>query len=91
MMRSVRHVIDKADWEPLVADLLQSNVRGGMLHLVRLAACAGSCALRRILRAAASEIKRQINGGDLTTGLKFLGENTRFVEELNQALEEYCR
>ncbi|KAL8455449.1 hypothetical protein Emag_000718 [Eimeria magna] len=27
MMRSVRHVIDKADWEPLIADLLQSNVR----------------------------------------------------------------
>lgn len=91
MMRSVRHVMDKADWEPLIADLLQSNVRGGMLHLVRLAACAASCALRRILRAAASEIKRQINCGDLTSGLKFLAENTRFMDELDQALDEYCR
>ncbi|KAL8438775.1 hypothetical protein Efla_004618 [Eimeria flavescens] len=91
MMRSVRHVIDKADWEPLIADLLQSNVRGGMLHLIRLAACAASCALRRILKAAASEIRRQINCGDLSSGLKFLSENTRFVDELDQALDEYCR
>lgn len=91
MMRSVRHVIDKADWEPLVADLLQANVRGGMLHLVRLSACAASCALRRILRAAASEVQRQVACGDLTSGLLFLVENTRFLEELDQALDEYCR
>ncbi|OEH79120.1 arginyl-tRNA synthetase [Cyclospora cayetanensis] len=91
MMRSVRHVMDKADWEPLIADLLQSNVRGGMLHLVRLATCASSCALRRILRAAAAEIKRQISTGDLASGLKFLTENSRFMDELDQALDEYCR
>ncbi|KAL8272427.1 hypothetical protein Esti_003717 [Eimeria stiedai] len=91
MMRSVRHVIDKADWEPLIADLLQSNVRGGMLHLIRLASCAASCALRRILKAAASEIRRQITCGDLSSGLKFLAENVRFVDELDQALDEYCR
>lgn len=91
MMRSVRHVIDKADWEPLIADLLQSNVQGGMLHLIRLAACAASSALRRILKAAASEIKRQIQCGDLTSGLKFLAENSRFTDELDQALDEYCR
>ncbi|CDI81029.1 hypothetical protein, conserved, partial [Eimeria acervulina] len=91
MMRTVRHVMDKADWEPLVADLLQANVRGCMLYLVRLAACASSCALRRVLVAAAAEIKRQILSGDLSSGLKFLTQNTRFMEELDQSLDDYCR
>ena len=83
--------MDKADWEPLVADLLQANVRGCMLYLVRLAACASSCALRRVLVAAAAEIKRQILSGDLSSGLKFLTQNTRFMEELDQSLDDYCR
>ncbi|CDJ56385.1 hypothetical protein, conserved [Eimeria maxima] len=61
MMRAVRHVVDKADWEPLVADLLQAN------------------------------IKRQIFNGDLSSGLSFLTHNTRFLEELDQALDDYCR
>ncbi|PFH35717.1 arginyl-tRNA synthetase [Besnoitia besnoiti] len=91
MMRSVRHVIDKADWEPLVADLLQANVRGGMLQVSRLAACAAASALRRILRAASAEVNRQIKSGDLRSGLLFLATNHRFIEELEQSLEEYCR
>jgi len=91
MMRSVRNVIDKADWEPLVADLLQANVRGGLLHLARLAACATACALRRILRAGVAELQRQIRTGDLSCSLLFLAENPRFMEEVSQALEEYCR
>lgn len=57
-MRSVKHIVDKADWEPLVADLLQANVRGGLLHLARLASCATAVALRRILKAAINEVRR---------------------------------
>eukprot|EP00922_Rhytidocystis_sp_ex-Travisia-forbesii_P017932 GHVS01026715.1.p1 GENE.GHVS01026715.1~~GHVS01026715.1.p1 ORF type:complete len:1171 (-),score=194.93 GHVS01026715.1:154-3666(-) len=91
MMRSVRHVIDKADWEPLVADLLQANVRGGMLQVARLSACAAAAALRRILRAACAEVFRLVQTGDLTAGLTFLSSNPRFMEELEQALEDYCR
>ncbi|EPT28439.1 arginyl-tRNA synthetase [Toxoplasma gondii ME49] len=91
MMRSVRHVIDKADWEPLVADLLQANVGAGMLQLARLAACAAASALRRILRAASAEVNRQIKCGDLRSGLLFLATNHRFMEELEQSLEEYTR
>eukprot|EP00922_Rhytidocystis_sp_ex-Travisia-forbesii_P017929 GHVS01026712.1.p1 GENE.GHVS01026712.1~~GHVS01026712.1.p1 ORF type:complete len:1160 (-),score=161.66 GHVS01026712.1:154-3252(-) len=91
MMRSVRHVVDKADWEPLVADLLQANVRGGMLQVARLSACSAAAALRRILRASCAEVFRQVQGGDLSTGLTFLSSNPRFIEELEQALEDYCR
>eukprot|EP01071_Lankesteria_metandrocarpae_P008827 Lankesteria_metandrocarpae@DN5063_c0_g1_i1.p1 len=91
LMRSVRHVIDKADWEPLVADLLQANVRGGLVHLSRLASCATAVAIRRILRAALVEVRRQVRVGDLTSGLVFLANNERFMEELETALEEYVR
>lgn len=91
LMRSVKHVVDKADWEPLVADLLQANVRGGLLHLARLAACATAAALRRVLKAAVFEVQRQIRYGDLNSGLLFLCTNVRFTEELEQALESFCR
>lgn len=57
-MRSVKHIIDKADWEPLIADLLQANVRGGLLHLGRLASCATAVALRRILKAGIHEVRK---------------------------------
>ena len=49
-------MIDKADWEPLVADILQSNVRGDLLYLSKLASCATAVALRRILMAAVHEV-----------------------------------
>ncbi|PHJ24853.1 arginyl-trna synthetase [Cystoisospora suis] len=91
MMRSVRHVIDKADWEPLVADLLQANVKAGLLQLSRLAACAAASALRRILKAANAEVNRQVSSGDLRSGLAFLVASHRFMEEVEESLEEYCR
>ncbi|KAH0479248.1 MAG: hypothetical protein KVP17_000372 [Porospora cf. gigantea B] len=91
MMRSVRHVVDKADWEPLVADLLQANVRGGLLHLSRLAACATSVALRRILRAGLAEVRRRVLNGDLSPCLSMLVGSPRFMEDINEALEEHCR
>ena len=56
LMRSVKHVVDKADWEPLVADLLQANIRDGLLQLARLAACGAATALRRVFRAAVDEV-----------------------------------
>lgn len=58
MMRAVKHVVDRAQWEPLVADLLQSNVRDGLLMLARLAACAGSVALKRILMASLATVSQ---------------------------------
>lgn len=84
-------MIDKADWEPLVADLLQANVKGGLLQLSRLAACAAASALRRILKAANAEVNRQILSGDLRSGLMFLVTSNRFMEEVEESLEEYCR
>ncbi|CTQ40818.1 hypothetical protein BMR1_03g01095 [Babesia microti strain RI] len=90
MMRSVRHVVDKADWEPLIADLLQANVRGTILHTVRLASCAGAAALRRILRASTAEVYRRIRFSNIDSGLLNLTESVRFSEELEQYLEEFC-
>eukprot|EP00917_Polyrhabdina_sp_WS-2016_P012682 GHVP01027851.1.p1 GENE.GHVP01027851.1~~GHVP01027851.1.p1 ORF type:complete len:890 (+),score=168.03 GHVP01027851.1:930-3599(+) len=91
LMRSVPQVIDKADWEPLVADLLQANVRGGLLPLSKLASCATASAMSRIFKAALRETRRQIECGDLTSGLRFLSENARFMDELEEALDEFCR
>eukprot|EP01053_Blabericola_migrator_P000899 Blabericola_migrator_1__898@NODE_1220_length_5067_cov_124_045200_g299_i1_p1_GENE_NODE_1220_length_5067_cov_124_045200_g299_i1NODE_1220_length_5067_cov_124_045200_g299_i1_p1_ORF_typecomplete_len1161_score249_11Dynamin_N/PF00350_23/1_3e16Dynamin_N/PF00350_23/7_3e03Dynamin_N/PF00350_23/1_1e04MMR_HSR1/PF01926_23/6e05MSA2c/PF12238_8/0_0066AIG1/PF04548_16/0_036FeoB_N/PF02421_18/1_1e02FeoB_N/PF02421_18/0_46AAA_15/PF13175_6/1_9AAA_15/PF13175_6/2_8e02TniB/PF05621_11/0_26TniB/PF05621_11/7_5e03GTP_EFTU/PF0 len=91
MMRGVKHVVDKADWEPVVADLLQINIRGDLLPLVRLAACATSVALRRILLAAFHELKRKINGGETSSAWSFLIKSPRFVVECETALEQYCR
>ncbi|CEL99293.1 unnamed protein product [Vitrella brassicaformis CCMP3155] len=91
MMRSVRHVVDKADWEPLVADLLQANVRGGMLHLARLSACATAVALRRILRASVHEVVRLVEVGELAGSLAFLIKSNKFIEELQQAMEDYIK
>eukprot|EP01055_Gregarina_sp_Pseudo9_P001143 Gregarina_sp_Pseudo_9__1142@NODE_174_length_3830_cov_5_452915_g160_i0_p1_GENE_NODE_174_length_3830_cov_5_452915_g160_i0NODE_174_length_3830_cov_5_452915_g160_i0_p1_ORF_typecomplete_len1164_score275_23Dynamin_N/PF00350_23/5_2e17Dynamin_N/PF00350_23/3_1e03MMR_HSR1/PF01926_23/4_5e05FeoB_N/PF02421_18/1_2e02FeoB_N/PF02421_18/0_29AIG1/PF04548_16/0_77AIG1/PF04548_16/3_1e03DUF749/PF05370_11/0_23V_ATPase_I_N/PF18670_1/3_8e03V_ATPase_I_N/PF18670_1/0_44TniB/PF05621_11/0_28Gag_spuma/PF03276_14/9_8_NODE_174_ len=91
MMRSVRHVVDKADWEPLVADLLQMNVKSGILQLARLAACSTSVALRRILKAGLSEIKRRADASELTNTFIFLLKSQRFLTECEEALETYCR
>uniref|UniRef100_A0A0G4HF37 Dynamin N-terminal domain-containing protein n=1 Tax=Chromera velia CCMP2878 TaxID=1169474 RepID=A0A0G4HF37_9ALVE len=90
MMRSVRHVVDKADWEPLVADLLQVNVRGGMLFLARLSACATAVALRRILRASVHEVRRLIDSEELSASLRFLSESEKFIGEVEVALDDYC-
>eukprot|EP00915_Cephaloidophora_sp_WS-2016_P007740 GHVH01010657.1.p1 GENE.GHVH01010657.1~~GHVH01010657.1.p1 ORF type:complete len:1112 (+),score=193.40 GHVH01010657.1:194-3529(+) len=91
MMRSVRHVIDKADWEPLVADLLQANVRGGLLCLSRLASCAAGVALRRIVRASLAEVSRKVEEGLLTPGLLFLVKSPKFMEEVSDGLETFCQ
>lgn len=90
MMRSVQNVVDKADWEPVVADLLQVNIRGGILYLTRLASCATAVALRRILRAAIHETCRLVMNGELPGSLQFLAENPKFCAEVEVALDEYC-
>lgn len=59
-MRAVKHVVDKGVWESSVADLLQSNVRAGILPSARLASCATAVALRRVLKAAVHEVKVQL-------------------------------
>lgn len=91
MMRTLKNVIDKADWEPVVADLLQSNVREGILQLARLAACSTSVALRRILRAGFAEIQRKAERQELQTPFVFLLKSPRFVTECEAAMESYCR
>lgn len=86
LMRSVKHVVDKADWEPLVADLLQANVRGGLLHLARLAACAAAATLRRILKASIFEVRAALPSALLLLRdrrrpwfLKIVREKNRFL------------
>eukprot|EP01054_Gregarina_sp_Poly1_P010574 Gregarina_sp_Poly_1__10573@NODE_785_length_6296_cov_89_903676_g574_i0_p2_GENE_NODE_785_length_6296_cov_89_903676_g574_i0NODE_785_length_6296_cov_89_903676_g574_i0_p2_ORF_typecomplete_len475_score56_56PRR20/PF15708_5/0_14_NODE_785_length_6296_cov_89_903676_g574_i07522176 len=91
MMRSVKRVVDKADWEPLVADLLQINVQRGLLQLARLAACATSVALRRILLAGLHEMKRRATAGELFSNISFLVKCPRFLDDLETSLETYCR
>lgn len=91
MMRSVRNIIDKADWEPLVADVLQANVRGGLLSLARLASAASGVALRRIMNAANAEVIRQIKSGNLPATLKILVESETFMQAINNGLETFCR
>eukprot|EP00388_Colpodella_angusta_P014828 GDKJ01036950.1.p1 GENE.GDKJ01036950.1~~GDKJ01036950.1.p1 ORF type:complete len:1171 (-),score=297.26 GDKJ01036950.1:64-3576(-) len=90
MMRSVQNVVDKSDWEPAVADMLQMNIKGGFLYLVRLASCATAVALRRILRAAIHETCRMVMCDELPSSLQFLAENSKFCAELEVALDEYC-
>ncbi|KAF8822727.1 arginyl-tRna synthetase [Cardiosporidium cionae] len=91
MMRSVHRVIDKSEWEPLVADLLQANIRDGILHLTKLVCCAAAVALRRVLKAAVAQVSRHINLGDSSSGLLYLVQNSRFMEEIDNNLEEYCK
>ncbi|BAM39148.1 conserved hypothetical protein [Theileria orientalis strain Shintoku] len=91
MLRSIHHVVDRADWEPLVADLVQSNVRGTLLHAARLSACACAAALRRVLRASLSEVFRCIQINDLDHSLLGLSESLHFQEQIDQLSEEFCR
>ncbi|XP_954126.1 uncharacterized protein TA02920 [Theileria annulata] len=91
MLRSIHHVVDRADWEPLVADLVQSNVRGTLLHASRLSACACAAALRRVLRASLEEVFRCIRINDLDHSLLGLSESLHFQEQIDQLSEEFCR
>lgn len=58
-MRTVKHVADKSNWESSVADILQDNVRAGILPSARLASCATAAALGRMFKAAAHEVRVQ--------------------------------
>ncbi|GBE60348.1 arginyl-tRNA synthetase, putative [Babesia ovata] len=91
MLRSVHHVVDRADWEPLIADLVQSNVRGALLHAARLSACAAAAALRRVLKAALAEVFRCIQQSECGQTLYCLSESLHFQEQIDQLSEEYCR
>ncbi|KAK1443393.1 hypothetical protein BgAZ_202690 [Babesia gibsoni] len=91
MLRSVHHVVDRADWEPLIADLVQSNVRGALLHAARLSACAAAAALRRVLKAALSEAFRCMQNSDCDQTLYCLSESVHFQEQIDQLSEEFCR
>ncbi|EKX73696.1 conserved hypothetical protein [Theileria equi strain WA] len=91
MLRSIHHVVDRADWEPLVADLVQSNVRGTLLHAARLSACAAAAALRRVLRASLAEVFRCIQLNDIDHTLLGLSESLHFQEQIDQLSEEFCR
>ncbi|KAK2195702.1 bifunctional Dynamin [Babesia duncani] len=91
MLRSIDHVVDRADWEPLVADLVQSNVRGTLLHASRLAACASAAALRRVLRASLAEAFRCIKLTDCDQTLYCLPDSLHFQEQIDHLSEEYCR
>ncbi|ORM39391.1 uncharacterized protein BXIN_3005 [Babesia sp. Xinjiang] len=91
MLRSVHHVVDRADWEPLIADLVQSNVRGALLHAARLSACAAAAALRRVLKASLAEVFRCIQQSECDQTLYCLSESLHFQEQIDQLSEEYCR
>ncbi|GIX62800.1 arginyl-tRNA synthetase [Babesia caballi] len=91
MLRSVHHVVDRADWEPLIADLVQSNVRGALLHAARLSACAAAAALRRVLKASFAEVFRCIQQSECDQTLYCLSESLHFQEQIDQLAEEYCR
>ncbi|GFE54186.1 arginyl-tRNA synthetase, putative [Babesia ovis] len=91
MLRSVSHVVDRADWEPLIADLVQSNVRGALLHAARLSACAAAAALRRVLKASLAEVFRCIQLSECDQTLYCLSESLHFQEQIDQLSEEYCR
>eukprot|EP00371_Babesia_bovis_P002288 XP_001610935.1 hypothetical protein [Babesia bovis T2Bo] len=91
MLRSVHHVVDRADWEPLIADLVQSNVRGALLHAARLSACAAAAALRRVLKASLAEVFRCIQQTECDQTLYCLSESLHFQEQIDQLCEEYCR
>lgn len=91
MMRSAQRVVDQADWKPLVADLLQSNVKGGLLQLAKLASCASAVALKRVLKASLIETKAHILGGDLNSSLMFLVSSPRFIEEVETAMDDFCK
>ncbi|KAK1936193.1 hypothetical protein X943_001954 [Babesia divergens] len=91
MLRSVHHVVDRADWEPLIADLVQSNVRGLLLHAARLSACAAAAAIRRVLKAALAEAFRCIQNSECDQTLFCLSESLHFQEQIDQLAEEFCR
>eukprot|EP01053_Blabericola_migrator_P002760 Blabericola_migrator_1__2759@NODE_1789_length_3787_cov_201_251613_g1153_i0_p1_GENE_NODE_1789_length_3787_cov_201_251613_g1153_i0NODE_1789_length_3787_cov_201_251613_g1153_i0_p1_ORF_typecomplete_len514_score94_76Porphobil_deam/PF01379_20/0_25Porphobil_deam/PF01379_20/1_8e03_NODE_1789_length_3787_cov_201_251613_g1153_i017863327 len=88
MMRSQRHVADQALWQPAVADLVQMNMSGRLMSVIRLAVCACSVALQRILLAGLNHMKHR---SQKSATLKSVGSSLFFLDECQRALKEYCR
>ncbi|CRH02613.1 conserved Plasmodium protein, unknown function [Plasmodium relictum] len=90
MMRSIHNIVDQSDWKPLVVDLLQANISGNILHLTKLASCSTAVALKRVFKAALGEINRKIKNNYIDENIYLLSTNSKFLEDLNQSLHNFC-
>lgn len=91
MMRSIHNIVDQSDWKPLIVDLLQANISGNILHLTKLASCSAAVALKRVFKAGLGEINRKIKNNYIDENIYLLSTNQKFIEELNQALHNFCK
>ncbi|KEG04083.1 hypothetical protein YYE_00985 [Plasmodium vinckei vinckei] len=91
MMRSIHNIVDQSDWKPLVVDLLQANISGNILYLTKLASCSAAVALNRVFKAGLGEINRKIKNNYLDENIYLLSTNPKFLEELSQALHNFCK
>ncbi|SOV79269.1 conserved Plasmodium protein, unknown function [Plasmodium sp. gorilla clade G3] len=91
MMRSIHNIVDQSDWKPLIVDLLQANISGNILHLTKLASCSAAVALKRVFKAGLGEINRKIKNNYIDENIYLLSTNQKFIEELNQALYNFCK
>ncbi|SOV16803.1 conserved Plasmodium protein, unknown function [Plasmodium sp. gorilla clade G2] len=91
MMRSIHNIVDQSDWKPLIVDLLQANISGNILHLTKLASCSAAVALKRVFKAGLGEINRKIKNNYIDENIYLLSTNQKFLEELNQALYNFCK